>query len=128
MDRVPPEVLALCAQLRELARLENQGVRPAKQARAIQELAKPGATRIFKQLAKRGMSIHDLTKAIEWNPERTIRLVAGEEIPGFFEIPAIATAIGLPVSILLDAYGYPKDTFQSAESLAQAVLMEAERA
>lgn len=127
IDRVPQEVLALCAQVRELAKLEAHGQRPARLSRAVQEIAKPGATRIFRTLAKRGSSIHELAKRIAWSHERTVRLVAGEEVPGFFEIPAIAAALNLPVTVLLVAYGYPKDTFQSAEALAQAVLVEAER-
>lgn len=125
MDRIPQEVMALCAQLRELVRLENQGrkrTRPAED-----EDAKTGATRVFRQMTKRGDSIHDLARRLSWSQDRAVRLVAGEEVPGFFEIPAIAAAIDLPVTALLVAYGYPKDTFQSAESLAQAVLIEAER-
>jgi lambda repressor-like predicted transcriptional regulator len=127
VDQIPHEVLLLCAQVRsELSKLEAHASR-SQLFRATKALAKPGAARIFKQLRKKGDSITELAKRIGWSQERTLRLVAGQESLGYWEIPKVAAALKVDVSVLLVAYGYPKDTFESTEALVRAVMMEAER-
>ncbi len=127
VDQIPHEVLLLCAQVRsELSKLEAHASR-SQLFRATKSLAKPGASRVFKQLRKKGESIAELAQRIGWSQERTMRLVSGQESLGYWEIPKIAAALKVEVPVLLAAYGYPKDTFESTEALVRAVMMEAER-
>ncbi len=127
-DRISHEVLSLCAQVRsEITKVQAHGGRRSQLLRATKSLAKPGVTRIFKQMAKNECSVQELAKRLGWSAERTMQLVSGQTAPGFREIPSLAAALKIAVPTLLTAYGYPADTFRSPEALAQAVLMDAER-
>lgn len=128
VDKIPHEILSLCAQVRsELVKLEANSGRRSQLFRATEALVKPGAGRLVKQLKKNGGSIAELAKRMGWNEDRTMRLVSGQEVPRFWEIPKIASALKVETPVLLAAYGYPKETFETAEAMVHAIMMEAER-